>query len=135
MSCRLCFLDRSYHSFSLVADISGIKYFYTSPAAATGLERGEERFNGFRNHLPTDRWIWIFDCSGCAFSEFTDIGFVSALANELATGHSELLLEIWILSPQWWLSAALKIIQGVLSKPLLHKCVVKERDCLNLHKK
>ena len=119
----------------LHSDISGVKYFYTAPASATGLERGVERFNGFSSHLPSEKWIWIFDCSGCAFSEFTDIGFVRALANELAVCHAERLLEIWIISPQWWLTTALKIIQGVLSKPLLHKCVVKSRDCLNLSKK
>lgn len=135
MTCRLCFLDNKAHSFSLIGNISGVKYFHTAPASATGLERGLQRFNGFSNHLPTEKWIWIFDCSGCAFSEFTDIGFVRALANELAEKHADLLLEIWIISPQWWLSAGLKIIQGVLSKPLLHKCVVKDRECLNLRKK
>lgn len=130
MNCELCLRDPTTHSFKLVKREGDVDVFYTAPALATVKQRGFERFDGFKAHLPKGQWRWIFDCSGCSFTEFLDIGFVSALASELDNFHRDLLVEVWIVSPQWWLASALGIIKRVSSSDLVNKCSVKDRSVL-----
>jgi hypothetical protein len=125
MPCERCKLEPNYHSFQLLADISGIHYFYCFPAHNKQSVRTREDMLNFVSHFPSDKpWSLVFHANGYGLATMMPISIALEMGKIVQENHRDTLQKVFVIEGSWFFQFLLKCIFPFLSLQMREKFVL-----------
>lgn len=117
MGCPQCRVNPRTHSFVQFGRTpAGVKLWYSAAGKTDEIIDTPEKFNNFKVHLDqalAAPWIWVIDLDGMTLDNQTPVSTHIRVATALASEHSTLLHEIWIVNPTLLIKAAVSLLSVV----------------------
>ena len=125
MQCQRCVMQPNYHSFQLLADISGTHYFYCFPAHNKQSVRTREDMLNFVSHFPQDKqWSLLFHANGYGMANMMPLFLALELGQIVQEKHAQILQKVFVIEGTWFFQFLLKCIFPFLSLKMREKFVL-----------
>ena len=138
MTCPICAKIPEAHTFVNIGTLQNITLIYSSPARSRDYKESDAQFENMRIHLnsmKTGPWIWLFDCRGMQLKHAASVGFAQKLGKLLSDEHSNVLQGIYILHPNTWMKATIKVMKTMFKESMFKKLHLLEGEKLELYVK
>lgn len=125
MQCENCKKQPNYHSFQLLADISGIHYFYCFPAHNKQSVRTREDMLNFVSHFPQDRkWSLLFHANGYGMANMMPLALALEMGKIVQEKHRKTLQKVFVIEGTWFFQFLLKCLFPFLENKMREKFVL-----------
>lgn len=125
MQCKRCLTTPGFHSFDLLADISGNQYFYCFPAHNKESVRTHEDMLNFVSHFPSQgNWSLIFHANGYGIQHMMPLSLALEMGRLVQERHLRTLQKIYVVQGPWFMQFVLTCILPFLRKGMREKFVL-----------
>ena len=125
MTCLRCKETPGFHSFEMIADVSGTHFFYCFPAHNKESVKNREDMLQFVNHFPTQgKWSLVFHANGYGFSSMMPISVALEMGRIVQEKHLQSLQKIYIVEGSWFMNFLFSCILPFLQKEMKEKFVL-----------
>ena len=131
--CERCKEQPGFHSFELLADISGTQYFYCFPAHNKESVRTREDMLNFVSHFPPEgKWNLVFHARDYGLQHMMPLSLALEMGRLVQEKYLSSLQKIYIVQGHWFMQFVLTCILPFLKKEMKEKFVLMNGSLLEI---
>ena len=136
MFCEKCQIDPTFHSFTLIGNFNGVRYFYTAPSRSKDYTTDGSKLENFKKHvLETggQPWEWIIDCGDLASNEPVDVKYITGVIKYLSETNENTLRKVYVIKLKKVIKAAVFVLKKLFKPALFDRVEYLDGSPLDLY--